>query len=242
MLVARGARVALEVPPGIGRIMASVEGVFFVGEQGTKLPAHDYAIAIMSLPWFLGITLENLPATVPYLGVPADVQTRWDKLLTTTLTERPRIGIAWSGNPKFQGFATRSIPFPVFERIRAARPEAKFVVLQTQFDAETEAAIEAADNLVLARTAFRDFADTAALMNRLDLIISGDTSLVHLAGALGRPTWVLLQRGADWRWLRDRADSPWYPSLRLFRQRRHGDWDGVIDEASAALREHRFEI
>jgi tetratricopeptide (TPR) repeat protein len=242
MLVARGARVALEVPPGIGRIMASIEGVFYVGEQGTKLPAHDYTIAIMSLPWFLGVTLENLPAPIPYLGVPADAQARWDKLLTTTLTERPRIGIAWSGNPKFQGYATRSIPFPVFNRIRAARPEAKFVILQTQFDAETEAAIEASDELVLARTAFQDFADTAALMNRLDLIISGDTSLVHLAGALGRPTWVLLQRGADWRWLRDRRDSPWYPSLRLFRQRRHGDWDGVIDEVSAALRGHRFEI
>lgn len=242
LLAARGARVLLEVPPGLGRLMSSVEGAVYVGEQGSRMPAHDYAIAIMSLPWFLGITLENLPAEVPYLMVPQDVQARWDGLLSTTLTERPRIGIAWSGNPRFAGFATRSIPFATFKRIRAARPEAKFVVLQTQYDEATAAEIDAEGDLVIARTAIRDFADTAALMNRLDLIISGDTSLVHLAGALGRPTWVLLQRSADWRWLRDRADSPWYPSLRLFRQPRHGDWDAAIDEASAALRQHRFEI
>jgi ADP-heptose:LPS heptosyltransferase len=115
-------------------------------------------------------------------------------------------------------------------------------VLQTQYDEATEAQMEEAGDLVIARTAIGDFADTAALMNRLDLIISGDTSLVHLAGALGRPTWVLLQRAADWRWLRDRPDSPWYPSLRLFRQQRHGDWDGGVAEAGAALRQHRFEI
>lgn len=242
MLAARGARVALEVPPGLGRLMASVAGVFHVGEQGSRLPAHDHVVSVMSLPWVLGITLENLPAEIPYLGVPADVQARWDRLLTTTLTERPRIGIAWSGNPNFAGFASRSIPFTVFNRIRAARPEAKFVVLQTQYDEATAAEIEAADNLVIARTAVSDFADTAALMNRLDLIIVGDTSLAHLAGALGRPTWLLLQHAADWRWLRERADSPWYPSLRLFRQQRHGAWDGVIGAASAALRQHRFVI
>ena len=116
------------------------------------------------------------------------------------------------------------------------------MVLQTQYDEVTEAEMEEAGDLVIARTAFRDFADTAALMNRLDLIISGDTSLVHLAGALGRPAWVLLQRTADWRWLRGRADSPWYPTLRLFRQERHGDWEGVVAAASDALRQHRFEI
>jgi ADP-heptose:LPS heptosyltransferase len=242
MLAALGARVVLEVPPGLGRLMVSIGGVTHVVEQGTRLPAHDYAIPVMSLPFFLGITLENLPARVPYLTPPEEVQARWDAMLASALVERPRIGIAWSGNPKFTGYATRSIPFATFERIRAARPEAKFVVLQTQYDEATAAAIEAADNLVIARTAISDFADTAALMRRLDLIISGDTSLVHLAGALGCPTWVLLQRAADWRWLRERSDSPWYPSLRLFRQPRHGDWETPVAEVSAALRQHRFEI
>ncbi len=242
MLAARGARVALEVPPGLGRLMGSVEGVFHVAEQGVRLPAHDYAIPVMSLAWFLGVTLDNLPATVPYLAPPEEVQARWDRLLGTALPERPRIGIAWSGNPNFAGFATRSIPFAVLNRIRAARPEAKFVVLQTQYDEGTEREIEEADNLVVARAAIRDFADTAALINRLDLVIAGDTSLVHLAGALGRPAWVLLQRAADWRWLAAREDSPWYPSLRLFRQERHGDWDGVVAAAAAALAQHRFEI
>ncbi len=242
LLASRGARVALEVPPGLGRLMASVAGVFHVTEQGATLPAHDFVVSVMSLPWVLGITLENLPAETPYLGVPADVQARWDRLLTTTLTERPRIGIAWSGNPNFAGFATRSIPFGVFNRIRAARPEAKFVVLQTQFDEATAAEIEAADDLVIARTAVSDFADTAALMNRLDLVIAGDTSLAHLAGALGRPTWLLLQHAADGRWLRERAARPWSPSLRLFRQECHGAWDRVIEAAATALRQHRFVI
>lgn len=196
----------------------------------------------MSLPWVLGITAEDLPGPVPYLGPPAEVQARWDRLIGETLPRRPLIGLAWSGNPNFAGYASRSIPFTVMERLRAARPDAKFVVLQTQYDDATAAAIDNADNFVVARSAIGDFADTAALVNRLDVVIASDTSLVHLAGALGRPAWVLLQHAADWRWLRAREDSPWYPTLRLFRQERAGDWDGVVARVAAALRVHCFGI
>lgn len=242
MLAQRGARVVLEAPPGLGRLLGSVGGAALVIEQGTKLPAHDLAVSVMSLPWVLGVGAEDLPGPVPYLAPPPEVQARWDTLIGKVFTQRPCVGIAWSGNPRFAGFASRSVPFALFGRLREARPDAKFVILQTQYDEATAAAIEKADNFVVARSAIGDFADTAALINRLDLVIASDTSVVHLAGALGRPAWVLLQHGADWRWQRGRADSAWYPSLRLFRQMLPGDWDGVVREAAAALREARFEI
>jgi ADP-heptose:LPS heptosyltransferase len=140
-----------------------------------------------------------------------------------------RVGIAWSGNPRHKDDARRSIPFEVFSTLLAAHPGVEFHSLQKDISVPTAHAIDHATDL-------HDFGDTGALVSLMDLVISVDTSVVHLAGALGRPVWVLLMHLADWRWLLEREDSPWYPSMRLLRQPVRGDWASVLAEASQRLK------
>jgi hypothetical protein len=145
-----------------------------------------------------------------------------------------RIGIAWSGNPDYGDDSKRSIPLADFTRI-LDRPECELHVIQNDVRASDKEVLNGLTHLVDHSTLFGDFADTAALISLLDLVIAVDTSVAHLAGAIGWPTWLLLPHLADWRWLADRDDSPWYPTLWLFRQETEADWAGVLDRVAHQL-------
>ncbi len=183
----------------------------------------------MSAPHRLGVTLETLPAQTPYLRAPADRAEAWRERLSGW--PGLRVGLVWSGNPALKlawsadANARRSIP-PEQLRPLLDRPGITFFSLQK--DASTE-------DLVDFMGEMEDFADTAALVEALDLVISVDTSVAHLAGALNKPVWILSRFDGCWRWLGHRADSPWYPSARLFHQARRDDWSPVVGEISTAL-------
>jgi hypothetical protein len=179
----------------------------------------------------LRVRLETLAAPDSYLAADAELAAAWRARLPGG--GRPRIGLAWSGNPAHRNDRGRSVPLDTLEPLVSA--DADWICLQTEFrdgDTETmgELGVFAPDQALLT-----DFADTAAIVSQLDLVISVDTSVAHLAGAMGKPVWILLPHMPDFRWLLERDDSPWYPSARLFRQPRAGDWRSVITWARREL-------
>jgi tetratricopeptide (TPR) repeat protein len=233
LVLARGATVVMEVPRPLAPLLASLEGVSRIVAEGDPTPAFDVQCPLMSLPLALRTTLGTIPAKVPYLRTDPHRRYVWARRLESVAASgRPRIGLAWSGNPRHNNDENRSLRFAALAPLLEL--DATFVLLQPQVR-ECDAQAVRASGMVSFGEALADFADTAALTEQLDLVISVDTSVAHLAGALGRPTWVLLPFAPDWRWLLDRNDSPWYPSARLFRQRRAGDWAAVIGEVAAAL-------
>jgi hypothetical protein len=192
---------------------------------------------LLSLPLAFGTTLEHIPAQVPYLTASAPRVERWKRRLGTAM--RRRIGLAWAGRREYHNDDTRSV---ALERLLplASLPGIEFWSLQKE--------VRASDRGVLAASAIQplgeeleDFADTAAVVSLLDLVISVDTAVAHLAGALARPVWILLPFSPDWRWLLDREDSPWYPTARLFRQARPGDWTELVERVAKALGERMGE-
>ena len=196
------------------------------------LPVADFHSPLLSLPAVFGSSLEDVPATIPYLRADPAQASAWARRLAAL--PRPRVGLVWAGRPTNAQDRLRSISLTRLAPL-AAVPGVSFVSLQ-----KGEAAMQAAappPGMVLHDIApeLHDFADTAAAITALDLVISVDTAVVHLAGALGQPVWVMNRRYTDWRWLLEREDSPWYPSLRLFRQPRHGDWDAVIGRVAGEL-------
>ena len=200
--------------------------------RGTPLPAFDVHCPLMSLPLACGTRLETIPAAVPYIGVPAERLEMWqDKLAAIPA---PRVGLVWSGKPDHVNDHNRSMPLSRLAPVLSV-PGVQFVSLQRE--TRDSDLIEAArwPNLTRFDEAHSDFADAAAAICLLDLVITVDTAVAHLAGALGKPVWILISHIQDWRWLIGRSDSPWYPSARLFRQAAPGDWDGVIADLAAAL-------
>jgi ADP-heptose:LPS heptosyltransferase len=195
------------------------------------LPDFDLHCPLPSLPLVFKTELATIPAQVPYLKSPAGAAD-WGARLGN---ERPRIGLVWSGNPGHKRDRERSIPFyalmPLFDL------DATFVSLQKEVRAADAAVLKQAGKVIDVADALATFADTAALVSQLDLVISADTSVAHLSGALGRPLWLLLPQLPDWRWLLDRDDSPWYPTARLFRQDAARAWGPVVARVRAALEE-----
>ena len=224
-VAARGGRAVLELPRSLVRLATSLEGGGEIVMQGNALPRFDLHCAFMSLPRVLGTTLENLPARVPYLHADTTAVERWSRRLAGGRAAC-KIGLAWAGNPQHAGDRQRSMPI---ERLAPLLdiPGACFYSLQVGARAGELARLPAGQVVDLAPE-LTNFAETAAAVANLDLVLAVDTSVVHLAGALGRPCWVMLPFSPDWRWLLEREDSPWYPTLRLFRQPGPGDWDGVI--------------
>lgn len=220
----RGARVWLEVPRVLRRLAASIEGVAGVIVSGDPLPECPFQCPMLTLPMAFGTDANSVPAKVPYIQADRQSFAAWRHRLGPP--ERRRIGIAWSGNPSHPENRLRSIPLATLHDL-LRREDCEFHVVQTGHNEAGRMRDHSA--------ALSDFADTAALMTLMDLVISVDSAPAHLAGALGRPTWLLLQFSADWRWLCDRADSPWYPTMRLFRQPHPGDWDSVIVEVNSAI-------
>jgi hypothetical protein len=214
-----------------------VKGYDSAGPKDSALPDYDVHASVMDLPGLLGTTVETIPADIPYLHADAALTEFWKQELSSI--HGFRIGIMWQGNPKFRADAYRKIRLSEFaplanvegvrlislqkghgfEQIKEVGSELAVVDLGARIDKTTGA-----------------FMDTAAIVMNLDLVIASDSALVHLAGALGRPVWTALPFVADWRWLLDRDDTPWYPTMRLFRQSKQGDWKPVFERMAAQLK------
>jgi tetratricopeptide (TPR) repeat protein len=229
----RGARVVLEVPDALRELMETLEGTAQVVSKGAPLPDADLHCPLLSLPLAFGTRLETIPSRVPYLRAPPHRSHRWGT--DPRLQRRPRVGLAWSGSPLHNNDHRRSIALR--RLLSLLDTDATFVSLQKHLRADDAAVLKACGDLLPLGDELDDFADAAAVMSELDLVISADTSVAHLAGALAKPVWVLLPFVPDWRWLLDREDSPWYPTARLFRQDESGSWDGPIGRVRTALQE-----
>jgi tetratricopeptide (TPR) repeat protein len=225
LVAARGAKVILEVPPPLTALFSGIEGALLVVGRGEKLPEFDCHCPLLSLPLAFETRLETIPATIPYLSASEDRVTKWKERLPETGVRR--IGIAWAGNPNFKGDQTRSIGLDRLSPLLSVAG-VEFVGLQKELREGDREILKNNSHVKYVGDAIEDFSDTAAIMSSVDLVISSDTSVAHLAGALGKPVWVLLQYVADWRWLLERSDNPWYPTARLFRQPDIYDWESVI--------------
>jgi hypothetical protein len=207
--------------------------------RGAALPPCDVQVPLLSLPRLFGTTLATVPADVPYLFADAALIERWRRELSGAAGVK--IGIAWQGNPRFPADCMRSVPLTHFTPLAQVDGVCLYSLQKGTGREQLRAAagylpaIDLADRL----DEGGGFLDTAAVMKNLDLVVTSDTSIAHLAGALGVPVWVALALGADWRYLLGREDSPWYPTMRLFRQTRLGDWDSVFERIATELRGDR---
>ena len=233
LLAERGARVVLQVQPELKSLLVALAGVHVVLARGEPLPDFDFHCPLLSLPLAFGTTLGTIPSRIPYLAPrPAPVE-RWRARLAAA--RPPRIGIAWSGNAQHRNDRHRSIGLGLFARLLYVG--GTLVSLQKELRDGDRQWLAAHPEVLHAGDDLSDFADTAVLISLLDVVISVDTVVAHLAGAMGKPVWILLPAlGVDWRWLLGREDSPWYPSARLFRQPAVGDWDSVMERVASELR------
>ena len=233
MVAELGARVVLVVQDPLCPLLSELPGVSqCLPLSANELPAFDMYCPVSSLPLAFGTRLENIPSAFPYLPVSAESRVQaWEDRLGAR--DRLRVGLVWSGNPKHDNDHNRSIPLRLLTPILDA--DATFVSLQKDPRPDDRATLLERTEIIDLTAHLADFADTAALVSCLDLVISVDTSIVHLAGALGCPTWILLPYRPDWRWLLDRDDSPWYPTVRLFRQSAAREYGSVVDRIRTEL-------
>jgi tetratricopeptide (TPR) repeat protein len=224
LLARRGAKVILEIQPELLRLLSTMPDVAAVIARGQRLPSFDYHCPLLSLPLAFATELATIPAETPYISAAGDEVAAWHMRLPQ---HRPLIGVAWSGDRLHDNDLNRSFRLetllPLFDL-----PDVAFASLQHPVREEDISLLCATPNVFQAGDDFHDFADTSAVISQLDAVISVDTAVAHLAGAMGKPLFLLLPFAADFRWLRERRDSPWYPSARLFRQPNFGDWGGVI--------------
>jgi tetratricopeptide (TPR) repeat protein len=190
---------------------------------GDAIPVTDYECPLLSLPFVLGTTVATIGAQVPYIHADPNATQQWRKRLPV---DRLNIGITWSGNPANLDNNNRSMPLATL--LKVADPKYHLVVLQTQVTDADRRTLADHPEVFDAGSELKSFADTAALMNALDLVLTVDTSVAHLAGALGRPLWIMLAWLPDWRWFLEREDCPWYPTARLYRPPTIGDWDSIV--------------
>jgi tetratricopeptide (TPR) repeat protein len=237
-----GASIILEVPKALKRLVERLPGVVDCMAPGDTLPSFDYHSPLMSLPLAFGTRLESIPARIPYLAsAPERVREMKITLGESTL---PRVGLVWAGGSRPHQPELRAVNerrnVPLDQIMSLLSPGIEFHSLQKGDPAESELAAlresgGAARHIAVHANELTDLADTAALIEQLDLVISVDTAMAHLAGALGKPVWLLNRFDSCWRWLIDRTDSPWYPTLRLYRQTRPGDWGQVLERVRRDL-------
>jgi tetratricopeptide (TPR) repeat protein len=238
LVKARGGTVVVECPPALVPLLRPCPDIDQVVATGEALPPIDVQVPLLSLPRIFDTTPNTIPAAVPYLFADPELVERWRRDLAGLRAFK--VGIAWQGSPTHLWDRQRSIPLEKFAALTQV-PGVRLISLQYGHGREQVEAV--ADRFVVLDCSGRDgdsgldFTDTAALVKNLDLVITCDTSLAHLAGALAAPVWVALHHAAEWRWLLGREDSPWYPSMRLFRQARPGDWDGVFLRMARELRD-----
>jgi hypothetical protein len=232
--------VILEVQPELLALLTPAAhdwGVTLLA-RGAARPHFDCHCPLLSLPLAFNTSLETIPAQAQYLSAPSASITRWQSASPRAANPaRRRVGLAWSGRLKSRR-ETRAVPLSLLEPL-LQQIDCDWVILQKDTPASDQAAwqrIQALPNVQTPVFPLNDFADTAGLIATLDQVVSIDTSVAHLAAALGKPTWILLAYAADWRWLLERADSPWYPSVRLLRQASQDDWSAPLEALSQALR------
>ena len=229
LVAAKGAKVVVECPPPLVGLVESCAGISQVVARGDALPPFDLHAPLMSLPGLLDTRADSVPAETPYISAPERAGAPLEKALATP-AGRINIGFVWAGNPAHDNDRNRSCDAAHFTRL-AELADVALYSLQKEAPADALAGPPLAGDLA---PLLGDFSDTAYAVQKLDLIITVDTALAHLAGALGRPTWLLLPHAPEWRWQLGRDDSPWYPTLRLFRQSRPGDWHGGFERVAQA--------
>jgi hypothetical protein len=267
----RGGRVIIECHPELVPLLKNTKAIDQLVARGSPLPAFDVHAPLLSLPGIFHLSLVNIPASIPYLHAATELVEHWQHELlkcevrspacevnsvasniaprTSNIARYFRTGIAWQGNPTYRADRQRSIPLAHFKRL-GDLPGVRLISLQKGHGAKqlsdnrqlttdnSISVLELADQLDQATGAFMD---TAAVIHNLDLVITSDTAVAHLAGSLGVPVWVALAVVPDWRWLLERVDSPWYPTMRLFRQTRYGRWDDVFERMAAEIMKQQVE-
>jgi tetratricopeptide (TPR) repeat protein len=233
----RGLRVIMAVPKPLVRLLSDLPGADLVVDEGEALPDFDLYCPMLSLPSAIGTTIANIPSAGAYLRAEEALVTAWRARLATSVSQRPRVGLVWAGNPRNYSPALAAV-----DRRRSIDPGRLAAILQLPelhfFGLQKGGPAPPADvPLIDFMHEVTDFADTAALIANLDLVISVDTAVAHLAAAIGKPVWLLDRFDSCWRWLSGRRDSPWYPTLRLYRQPSPGDWDTVLAEVTCDLRD-----
>jgi hypothetical protein len=228
----RGARVLLLCHPELVTLLSRVSGITQVVAPTDPVPAFDVQLPLISLPRLMDTTLVSIPAEIPYLTADPTRAEFWRRRMEST--SRPRIGLAWAGAPSNINDFQRSIPIEQLQPLAALKDTA-FYSLQKGRPLESPRAA-AMLNMTDWTDELKDFADTAALIAGLDLVIAVDTAVAHLAGALAKPVWTLLPFAPDWRWMLHREDSPWYSTMRLFRQARPKDWEEPLARVAADLK------
>jgi tetratricopeptide (TPR) repeat protein len=226
-----GARVLLEVQKPLKPLLDGLAGVSQVIATGSALPQFDFRCSLMSLPLAFGTRLDTIPFSAGYLRSDAAKVASWRERLGERA--RPRIGLVWSGSRTHSNDRFRSVALA--QLMPHLPAELQYICLQTDVRDADRQTLRANPHIIDPGDERRDFSDTAALAECMDVIIGVDTSVVHLGGALGKATWILLPSNADWRWLLDRRDSPWYSQVKLYRQDRIGDWNGVFAQLERDL-------
>jgi tetratricopeptide (TPR) repeat protein len=252
LVKAKGGSVRLLCPPSLKRLFSNVAGVDLLITEKMSLPTCDVQAPLLSLPMILGTTLETIPSPIPYLRPEPALTTVWRERLRThpdATVDEFRVGIVWCGSSSRNADHDRSIPLAALTPL-ASIPGVRLISLQCHAGVEQ---LEHIPNWMrVSLPDYRDgvsidsdddaFVDTAAIMESLDLVLTIDTATAHLAGALGVPVWVLLKKVPDWRWMLEREDSPWYPTMRLFRQSEAGNWDDVIGRVATEISGRMFSV
>ncbi|WP_038712766.1 tetratricopeptide repeat protein [Burkholderia sp. lig30] len=251
LVAGMGAKVVLEAPPELMRLLGTLDGVAELIEEGAPLPPFDCHTPLLSLPLAFRTALADIPAATRYLRPDESAVQHWEERLASGAAPALKVGLVWAGGHRphvaelRKNDARRSVALELLRPILDV-PQVQFYSLQKGAPAQQlPARPEFAERIVDHTHAFADFADTAAFVDNLDLVITVDTAVAHLAGAMGKPVWIMNRFDTCWRWLLDRTDSPWYPSARLFRQPALGDWDSVVAavrDALAALAEGKTTV
>lgn len=237
LLAARGAKVVLQVPPSLASVLKDIEGVSRIVVKGEPLPPFDLYCPLLSLPKAFGTDMAAIPASPRYLQADPRKVAHWRSELDRRLGDktRLRIGLAWSGNPTQGNDRNRSMALSAL--VPHLPVNHQYVSLQKDVRPADRLTLERHSHILHLGDELKDFSDTAALCELVDLVLTVDTSVAHLSGALGRPTWVMVAYVPDWRWLLERQDSPWYPSLKLYRQSARNDWGRVFSMLWADLKQ-----
>ena len=230
-LAARGARVLLEVQAPLLVLLAQLPGVHGLIARGQPLPAFDLHCPLLSVPLALGLTLDNMPPAQTYLQADAALARTWAEKVGSGPTLC--VGLVWSGRPEHKNDHNRSVPLAEFQHM--LRPDQRYHCLQKEFRSADLQTLATRSDIAVWDAQLNSFSDTAALIATMDLVVSVDTSVAHLAAAMGKPVWLLLPFSPDWRWVVGRDDSPWYPHMRLFRQADTGQWAPVLEQIHQAL-------
>jgi hypothetical protein len=225
-----GARIALDCHPPLRQLFARAPGVAEVLESDAEIPRYELCFPVMSVPRLLGIARHDVPRAIPYLWASDEHAAKWRDRVRCG--HGLRVGIAWATYSSLGNAPRKSVPLEALAPLAGVRG-VSFYSLQKDAREPAPPGLE----LIDLSAGLSDFSETAGLIANLDLVISVDTAVAHLAGALGKPTWTLLRQVSDWRWQGQGTQSLWYPTMRLFRQEREGDWRGVVQQVVLALRE-----